>query len=406
MRGEQVMPTISVRNFAPEMTARERELAFGAGTYMKREVALVRGEGIYVYDEDGRRYIDCVAGIAVAVLGHAHPQLVQAISEQAASIISAPELLCTPMRAEYQRRLLEYFPEFYNRVFLCNSGAESVEGALKFARLSTGRHGIVALKKGFHGKTMGALSPTAEPKYREPFQPLLPEVHHTAPDIGALRELLEEHGDKLGCFIFEPLQGEGGVNPHDAEFLRQAASLVREREMLLIADEVQTGFGRTGRMWAHEHFALQPDIVCLAKAIGGGVPMGAIVLGNRVAELPPQSHTSTFGGNPLACRAALAVLDAIEEQKLVENARAVGEHLAERLRAADVKLIREVRGMGLMIGIELKQRAGQYLQSCAERGLLILLAGPRVIRLLPPLITTKSDADEIADILIDVLSNE
>ncbi|MCB0343498.1 MAG: aminotransferase class III-fold pyridoxal phosphate-dependent enzyme [Bdellovibrionales bacterium] len=398
------MAPLTTRKFDEAMTPRERELAFGAGTYMKRDITLVRGEGIYAFDNSGRKYIDCISGIAVAALGHAHPELVKAISEQAGAIMSAPELLCNPVRAEYQRRLLEYFPESYTRVFLCNSGAESIEGALKFARFTTGKFGIAALKKGFHGKTMGALSPTAEPKYREPFQPLLPEVHHVSPDVASVEELLKDHGDKLGCFIFEPLQGEGGINVQDETFVKEAIALFQARGILVICDEVQSGFGRTGRMWAHEHFNIQPDIVCLAKAIGGGVPMGAIVIGEKIAELPPQSHTSTFGGNPLASRAGLCVLDVIERDKLVENARNIGEHLASRIRDADLKTVREVRGKGLMIGIELKQRAGQYIQLCADRGLLILLAGTRVIRLLPPLIISREQADEIADILIDVLS--
>ncbi len=398
------MTTLSTRKFEENMTPRERELAFGAGTYMKRDITLVRGEGVYAFDDSGKKYIDCISGIAVAGLGHAHPELVQAISEQAGAIMSAPELLCNPVRAEYQRRLLEYFPESYKRVFLCNSGAESIEGALKFARFTTGKFGIAALKKGFHGKTMGALSPTSEQKYREPFQPLLPEVHHISADMSSVDELLEQHGDKLGCFIFEPLQGEGGINVHDESFVQEAVARFQEKSVLVICDEVQSGFGRTGRMWAHQHYGITPDIVCLAKAIAGGVPMGAIAIGEKVAELPPQSHTSTFGGNPLACRAGLCVLDVIERDNLVENAREVGEFIAEKIRAADVKLVREVRGKGLMIGIELKQRAGKYIQACADRGLLILLAGSRVVRLLPPLIITKEQAEQAADILIEALS--
>ncbi len=383
-------------------STRDLELRYGAGTYLKRDLVLVRGEGARVFDEEGKSYIDCIAGIGTASLGHNHPRLVEAISRQASEIISAPELLSTPSRARYQERLLETLPDGFERVFLCNSGTEAIEAALKFARYSTKKPGIVALKHGFHGKTMGALSATAEKKYREPFEPLLPFVHHVGTrDPGELESVFE--GNTIGAFIFEAIQGEGGVRPLDKDFVTGAVAIARRHEALVIADEVQCGFGRTGKMWGYEHFNLQPDLACAAKGIAGGVPMGAVALGMGVAELPAQSHTSTFGGNPLACRAALTVLDVLQDEDLVANSGRVGDIIMNGLREAGLKRVREVRGRGLMIGIELKEKAGLFLTPLSERGLLCLLAGSRVLRLLPPLILTGKDASEIVTILTDVL---
>lgn len=383
-------------------TTRTLERRHSAGTYLKRDIVLVHGKGVRVFDDTGKSYIDCIAGIGTASLGHNHPRLVHTISQQASEIISVPELISTPTRARYQARLLKLLPEGFERVFLCNSGSEAIEAALKFARYSTKKPGIVALKRGFHGKTMGALSVTAEKKYREPFEPLLPFTYHVGTQNPLELEKVFER-DSIGAFIFEAIQGESGVRPLDQAFLKDAIAMARCRGVLTIADEIQCGFGRTGRMWGYNNLSLQPDMVCMAKGIAGGVPMGAVGLGPEVAELAPQSHTSTFGGNPLACSAALTVLDVIEEDKLVENARQIGNIIKDGLRKTRLKRVREVRGWGLMIGLELKEKAGPLLSPLTDRGLLCLLAGPRVLRLLPPLILKEDDAKEIISILTDVL---
>lgn len=384
-----------------------REERYSARTYPKRDVCIVRGEGVRVYDVNDKSYIDCVAGIGATTIGHAHPRMVEAVSDQVRATMSVPELLCNNVRAKFQEKLLSTFPSSFNRVFFCNSGTESIEGGLKFARLTTGRPGIVALNRGYHGKTMGSLSATWEPKFREPFLPLLPDTYHVvANKLEAFEELFVEHGDKIGCYVFEPIQGEGGVQPLDVEFVKKSVEIARKAGALIVIDEVQSGVGRTGKMWAFEHFGIEPDLVCMAKGLAGGVPMGAVAIGDRVPELPLQCHTSTFGGNPLACRAALCVQEVIAEENLLANAEQMGAYVRGGLAAADIKCLREVRGMGLMIGIELKEKAGRYVFDAMAEGLLCLMAGTRVIRLLPPLTLSKDEANEIVSILVRVLSRD
>lgn len=390
------------------MSHRELELRYGAGTYQKRDITIASGRGVYVTDDTGKSYIDCIAGIGTAILGHGHPELTAAIADQAAKIMSLPELLCSPVRSRLQEKLVRVLPHSFERVFLCNSGTEAVEGALKFVRLTTGRHGVVALKRGYHGKTLGSLSVTAEEKYRQPFAPLLSGVNHvSALRVDELREVFERQSRgeiaPVGAFIFEPIQGESGVFPLSREVITEAVEIARANGALIISDEIQAGFGRTGRMWAHEHLGIEPDLICMAKAIAGGVPMGAIGIGSRVAPLPTRSHTSTFGGNPLACRAALTVLEVMERDRLVERAEEIGSYLMEQIRALNLPPVREVRGKGLMIGIELKNHAVEYIERCSAEGLLCLLAGQRVIRLLPPLILSREEADDIVSILDRVL---
>ncbi|HMS55074.1 MAG TPA: aminotransferase class III-fold pyridoxal phosphate-dependent enzyme [Fimbriimonadaceae bacterium] len=376
------------------------ELAFGARTYSKRRLNIVRGDGCWVWDADGKRYLDCLAGIGAASLGHRHPRLVRAIQAQADTIISAPEYVCNPVRAEYQKRLVSHLPDGFDRVFLCNSGAEAIEGALKFARLATGKPGAIAFKRAYHGKTMGALSATFEPKYREPFFPLLDGFVHCAPDASSLETTLASNTN-VGAVVFEAIQGEGGVRALGLDFICEATKLAHAHGAVVIADEVQCGFGRTGKMWGFGPSI--PDLIASSKGIAGGVPMGAIGISTRIPELPALSHTSTFGGNPLSCAAGHAVLDAIEHDGIIENAANVGEFLARSIESAGLKRVREVRGFGLMIGIELKEHAGPFLQPCADRGLIVLLAGQRVIRLLPPLVMSLDEAKFAAETLIEVL---
>lgn len=365
-----------------------------SGAYSKRPLALARGEGAYVWDADGRRYLDCVAGHGTANVGHAHPRVVRAIADQAARLITCPEVFAHEARARLQARLVELAPSGLDRVFLCNSGTEAIEAALKFARLSTGRPGIVAAKRAFHGRTLGALSTTWEPRYRQPFEPLLPGVRHVPfNDLQALEQAVD---GGVSAVILEPVQGEGGVHPAAPGYLEEAARLCRERGALLILDEVQTGIGRTGRFLACEHWGVTPDLLCLAKSVAGGLPLGAVLLGPRVAPIPPQSHGSTFGGNPVACAAALATLEVVVEERLAERAVELGEGFLGRLRAIDAPAMREVRGLGLMVGIELRERAGPVLSALQEAGVLALPAGKAVVRFLPPLVIFAADLEEVA----------
>jgi len=366
-----------------------------SGVYTKRPLAIVRGEGARVWDAQGRAYIDCVGGHGVANVGHCHPSVVAAIREQAERLITCPESFYNDRRAALQAELVRIAPPGLERVFLCNSGAEAIEAAIKFARLATGRPGIVAAKNGFHGRTMGALSATWRSEYRQPFEPLLPGfVHVPYNDLTAMEEALDQN---VAAVILEAIQGEGGVIVGDGDYLRGVQALCRQRGALFIVDEVQTGFGRTGRMFACEHHGLQPDVLCLAKAIAGGIPMGAVLLGPRVGELPSRVHGSTFGGNPLACAAALAAIRVIEQEALPQRAAELGHYFVSRLRGMNSPLIREVRGLGLMVGIELKRRAKPYLAALMERGVLALSAGPVVMRFLPPLVISKEEIDAVVE---------
>ncbi len=385
-------------------SSRTTESTHTSGVYAKRDLTIVRGQGALLWDDQGREYIDCAAGHGVANLGHSHPKVVQAIQEQAAQLITCPEMFYNPVRAALLEKLTTLAPDGMERAFLANSGTEAVEAAFKFARYSTGRVEIIAAMRGFHGRTMGALSATWNKKYREPFLPLIPEVRHVP--YNKLEKLDAAVSERTAAVILEVVQGEGGVVPGAAEYLRGAQELCRARGALLILDEVQTGFGRTGKMFALEHHDLRPDILCVAKSLGGGVPICATLLGERVAELHPGLHGSTFGGNPLAAAAAVAALDALVAERLPQRAAEMGTYLMGELRKIESPLIRTVRGLGLMIGIELKQKAAPSLLALQERGVLALNAGMNVIRLLPPLVITRQQVDRVVEAISDVLENE
>jgi predicted acetylornithine/succinylornithine family transaminase/N-acetyl-ornithine/N-acetyl-lysine deacetylase len=388
-------------------TTIDLENTYTSGVFSKRPVVIVRGSGATLWDEEGREYIDCMAGHGVANIGHARPEIAAALAAQAQRLITCPESVYNDVRAHLLERLAHLTPEGLTHFFLCNSGAEAIEGAFKFARLATGRTGIVATLRGFHGRSMGALSATWEPHYREPFAPLIPGVTHIR--YNNLEAAEKAITDDTAAVIIELVQGEGGVHVATAEYVQGVAALCRERGALLIVDEVQTGFGRTGLLFACERYGLRPDILCLAKALAGGVPMGAIALGPRVMEngrITKGAHGSTFGGNPLACAAALATLDILEQETLPERAAELGAYGLERLRALRSPLIREVRGQGLIIGIELTKRVQPYLETLSGRGVLALPAGPNVLRLLPPLVITHEQWERALGIIEEILCRQ
>jgi acetylornithine/LysW-gamma-L-lysine aminotransferase len=381
------------------LTIQTLEDQYSSGVYTKRPVAIVRGKGARLWDASGKEYIDCVGGQGAANLGHANPAVVRAIADQAATLISCPELFYNDRRAELEQRLVNLTG--MGRDFLCNSGAEAVEASLKFARLLTGRSGVVAAMRGFHGRTMGALSATWEKKYREPFEPLVPGFTHVPyNDSDALAAAIT---DQTAAVILEVVQGEGGVRLGDPQFLKLAQSLCHERGALLVIDEIQTGFGRTGKMFAHQHYNLEPDLLCLAKSMAGGLPMGAALIHARLGALPSQVHGSTFGGNPLACAASLAAIGYLEEQRLPDRAAELGAWFLEALSRIESPLIREVRGLGLMVGIELKQKVTPYLQELMALGVMALPAGLTVMRFLPPLVITKDDLAVVVEKVTTVL---
>jgi LysW-gamma-L-lysine/LysW-L-ornithine aminotransferase len=374
-----------------------------SGAYSKRPLTLVRGEGSYVWDDEGNRYLDATSGQGVALLGHNHPNVVAAIRAQSETFITCPEIFYNDRRAELYDLLASLTPGDLDRFFLCNSGAEAIEGALKVARLLTERSGIVAAKRGFHGRTLGALALTWNPKYRKPFQSWQPDVTHVA--YNSLEAAAEAITDDTAAIVIEALQGEGGVYPIDTDYLRSLRRLCDERGALLIIDEIQMGFGRTGRWFAYQHADILPDIITLGKGIGGGLPMGAICWRESLGTIPRGTHGSTFGGNPLACAASIATLRALMDENVPAYVHETGTWLLEELRKLNLQSVREIRGQGLIIGIELRSRVTPVLKALQERGILALPAGMNVLRLLPPLTITRDELAIIINAIQETLSD-
>jgi acetylornithine/LysW-gamma-L-lysine aminotransferase len=374
--------------------AEVEERLVGGTTQRRGEQVFSRGEGCWLWDTQGKRYLDLTSAQGVAMLGHCHPVLSDALAKQAHTLIACPNFLYNDTRARFAAKLVEVLPPHLQHIFLANSGAEAIDGGLKFARLVTERTGIIATMRSFHGRTVGAVSMTWEPKYRKPFEPLLNVTHIPYNNLEKLDAALD---DSIGVVVLETIQGEGGVNVGEQEFLEGAQKLCQERGALLMLDEIQTGFGRTGKWFGHQHFDLQPDIMCLAKGIGGGFPMGAIAYSDRVnAALYQGAHGSTFGGNPMACAAGLASIQIYQDEKVIEHAAEMGALLFERIHATllDRMIVREIRGKGLMVGIELREKAGKYIKTLMDDyNVLVLPAGSNVIRLLPPLTITPDELE-------------
>jgi acetylornithine/LysW-gamma-L-lysine aminotransferase len=379
------------------------ETKYTSGIYAKQPLVIVRGQGASLFDADGVEYLDCASGHGVANLGHAHPKIAEALYKQASTLITLFESFPNDKRAELMKKLCSLV-DGLDRVFLCNSGTESVEAAFKFARISTGRKNIVAAMRAFHGRTYGSLSATFNKKYREGFEPLVPGFSHVAyNNIEALDKAVNE---ETAAVILEVVQGEGGVYPASTEYIHAARRICDERGALLIVDEIQSGFGRTGRMFAIQHFGITPDFLTCAKSIAGGVPMGAVLIGHSVQNLTPGVHGSTFGGNPLACAAAIAALGVMEEEDLPRQALVKGAYLMDHLRKIQSPNIREVRGLGLMVGIEMKHKVAPYIKELQAKKIIALNAGMTVIRLLPPLVISYPQIDHLVDVLTEVLASD
>lgn len=382
-----------------------------AQNYKRFPVAFVRGKGSRLWDEEGREYLDFCAGIAVCTLGHAPGPVVSAIKEQAEKLLHVSNLYWT----EPQARLAEILVEnsFGERVFFCNSGAEAVEAALKLARrwsylnFGQGKTRVVALENSFHGRTYGALSATGQPAYWKGFEPLVPDFVHVPPnDLEALREAVNEN---TCAVILEPVLGEGGVIPLSREFLLEARSLCDRYQALLIFDEIQTGIGRTGHLFAYEHYGIEPDIMCLAKGLAGGLPLGAILAKEKVmSALTPGSHASTFGGNPVACAAAVAVMRTLLSESFLEEVRLKGQALRKRLSALAEEFpdkVSGVRGLGLLLGLEVRIPAGNVVQALFERRVLATAPKPDVVRFTPPLTVAYQEIDAVYEILREILKS-
>jgi len=377
-------------------------------TYRRADIVLARGDGVYLFDTDGRRYLDFMSGIAVAALGHADPDVTAAVAQQAATLTHVSNLFHTIPQVGLARRLVTH--SFADRVFFTNSGAEAIEGALKFARKwargrGPGKHEIVAFSGSFHGRTMGALSVTYKAAYREPFAPLVPGVCF-APfnDLDAAAAVIS---DATCAVLVEPVQGEGGIHAATPAFLRGLRALCNQHGALLIFDEIQCGLGRTGRLWAHEAAGVTPDIMTLAKPLANGLPIGAILLTEDVAAaVGPGEHGSTFAGGPVVCRAGEVVFDRVSDPAFLAAVAANGEYLRERLRALASPLVVEVRGEGLLVGVELKTAVAPILAAARQRGLLVINAGDNTLRIAPPLIVTRDHIDAAVAILGECLVEE
>ena len=383
------------QNIAEPQCAVRYTQSYESGVVPRRgETVMVAGEGCWMVDSEGRRYLDMTSSQGVAMLGYGHPVLTAAIQEQAGRMHACPNFFHNDTRAAFLQALISATPAHLTRAFLGNSGAEAIDGAIKFARLATGRTGVVAFRNSFHGRTVGALSLTWNPRYRRKFEPLVPDVSHV--HFNNIDLLDEAVGDGTAAVVLEVIQAEGGVHAGSAEFLAAAQQLCRERGALLVIDEVQTGFGRTGRWFSFQHFDLEPDIIALAKGLGGGFPMGAVVYTEQIQEsLFSGAHGSTFGGNPLACAAGIAALR-VYNDGLIEQAERAGRRLREGLEAAigSRRVVREIRGEGLLIGIDLRTKAVPFLKTLMEEhSVLALPAGSTVLRLLPPLIISDAEID-------------
>jgi acetylornithine/LysW-gamma-L-lysine aminotransferase len=361
--------------------------------YPKRDLVLVRGENAKVWDDKGQEYIDCVAGHGVASIGHCNPVIVEALEKQSRRLINCSATFYNDARADFLTKLLSVTPKNLKRAFLCNSGTETIEAAIKFARFTTRKTEFVTAMRGFHGRTMGALSATYNPEYRKEFEPIVPGFHYVP--FNNFEKLAEKVTDNTAGVILEIVQGEGGVHVGSADYFTQVRKLCDEKQVLLIIDEVQTGFCRTGRMFACDHFGLQPDILCLAKAIAGGLPMGAAICSDKV-QPPTGKHGSTFGGNPLVCAAGSAAIRFMIESRLDEQARSKGEHFVARLKEHHFANVREIRHLGLMVGIELKEKSQPYLVKLMQEGVLAMPAGATVIRFLPPLTISPDELEFVA----------
>ena len=380
------------------------EMEMESGTVSKRGIEIVRGSGAHIWDVGGERYLDMGASYGVCNVGHCHPRVVSAITEQARQLVHISSSYDNPARRELMERLLEMTPGTGGRVFLSNSGTEAVEAAVKYAVHITGRTGLVAAKRAFHGRTLASLSLTWGPKHRKGFEDLLPKTTFVPyADAEALKDSITKD---TAALVLEPVQGEGGVHVPPGDYLQAAADICHDKGALLVVDEVQTGLGRTGRTVAVEHSNLVPDILCLGKALGGGMPIAATVLQEGLGPVARGTHGSTFGGNPLACAAANATLSVLEDEGLAARAESLGHRFLQGLMAIESPKVREVRGVGLMVGLEMRRNAGPYMRALMDGGIAAIPSGATIIRFLPPLVIGEEHIDEAVAAVQDALGSD
>ncbi len=381
-------------------TIKELQQKYELDVFPKRDVVLVKGKGAHLWDEEGNEYIDCAAGIGVVNIGHANPKLAEALKKQADTLITCPGTFYNDTKAKALEKLISIAPEGMTKAYLCNSGTEAVETAIKFARYVTKKKGFISAMKGFHGRTLGALSATYKLEYREDFMPLIEGF--TFVPFNNFEKLEAAITEETAGIILEPIQGEGGINIGNPEYFQKVRKLCDDKNIMLIIDEIQTGFCRTGKFFATEYLGIKPDMMTVAKSMGGGFPVGATLCSDKI-QIPPGKHGTTFGGNPLACSAAIASIDFMIENRLDEKANELGAYFLEKISQYELSKVREIRIKGLMIGIEIKEKVQPLLQELMDRRIVALPAGNTVLRLLPPLVISKEDIDIVIENLADVL---
>lgn len=371
--------------------------------YPNRGITFTKGNGVYLYDQNGQKYLDLGSNYGINIFGYNHPSITKALQRQLNNLVNLHCSFNNHVRTQAAENLLKATNGRLSKIFFSNSGAEAIEAALKFARLATGKSHFIAMKNAYHGKTLGALSATGGDRYRNPFLPLLWNFTHVS--FGDIEELQCSISSNTAAIMIEPVQGEGGIHVAPQEFCSQLQDICLRRNILLIVDEIQTGVGRTGTFLAGEQFGLNPDILCLGKGIAGGIPIGVTLVTKEISsKIPVHIHTSTFGGNPLACAGILAVLKELENGKVFDEVKELGKYLLDQLKSINTPKIIEVRGLGLMIGMELEENATPVLRALQQERIIALPAGSNIVRFLPPLTITKTELDKAISTLKRIYS--
>ncbi|CAN5884921.1 acetylornithine transaminase [soil metagenome] len=392
------------------MQSVESEDSFVGDLYQRFPVSISKGKGCKVWDINDREYLDCMGGYGVALVGHCNDRVVHAITSQAQDLITCHMSVYNNVRLNFLKKFSKIAPKNLQKTFFTNSGTESVEAALKFSRKYSGKPGVLALNGGYHGKTFGSLSVTYNEKYRKSFLPLLDNMQFIPySESNTISEIVTKTNDKIGTVIVEPIQGETGIIMPPADFLKNIRNICNENNLVLIFDEIQSGLGRTGKMWAGQHWDVEPDIMCLAKGIAGGVPMGLTVMRSEILEcLKVGEHSSTFAGNPLACAAGSATIDSLTEDKLVSNSEKMGRMFKSGLLEIKekYKIVREVRGLGMMLGVEMRFDVKDILLDGIKNGILLLYSGRNILRLLPPIVMKEEEVNKSLELIDKLINNE
>ena len=388
----------------------ENEESFVGDLYQRFPVTISKGKGCKVWDTSGKEYLDCMGGYGVALVGHCNDRVIQAITSQVQELITCHMSVYNNTRLNFLEKFSKIAPNNLKKIFFTNSGTEAVEAALKFSRKFTGKPGVLALNGGYHGKTFGSLSVTYNEKYRKSFLPLLDHMQFIPySESNTISDIVTNTNDKIGTVIVEPIQGETGIIMPPSDFLRDIRNICNENNMVLIFDEIQSGLGRTGKMWAGQHWDVEPDMMCLAKGIAGGVPMGLTVMRSEIIDcLKVGEHSSTFAGNPLACAAGSATIDSLTEDKLVSNSETMGRIFKSGLLEIKekYKIVREVRGLGMMLGVEMRFDVKDILLDGIKNGIMMLYSGRNILRLLPPIVMKEEEVNKSLELINKVIYSE